>query len=50
MDILVSNVKNLKIYDNTLFHLEDTKEKYKEYIDIIKTKDINLIKNLIEAK
>ena len=28
----------------------DAEAKYKEYIDIIKTKDINLIKNLIEAK
>ena len=44
MDILVSNVKNLKIYDNTLFHLEDTKEKYKEYIDKLLTLEPKKIK------
>jgi len=33
MDILVSGIKNLKINDSTLFHLEDTHEKYKNYID-----------------
>lgn len=44
MDVLVSNVKNLKIYDNTLFHLEDTKEKYKEYIDKLLTLDAKKLK------
>ena len=33
MDYLVSKIRNIQIYDETLFHLEDTNIRYKEYID-----------------
>lgn len=30
---IIKGVTNLKVYDNTLFHLEDTEKAYKEYLD-----------------
>jgi len=32
MDSLVSNIRNIKIYDNSLFHMEEILEKYNVYI------------------
>ena len=33
MDLLVNGIRNLKLFDSTLFHLEDTNAIYREYID-----------------
>ena len=33
MDLLVNGIRNLKLFDSTLFHLEDTNATYREYID-----------------
>ena len=29
----IDSIKNLKVYDSTMFHFEDTEEKYQEYIE-----------------
>lgn len=39
MEVL-ENLKNLKIYDSTMFHLEDTMDAYRKYIELLKTLDI----------
>lgn len=33
MDKLVGGITNIKVFDNTLFHLEDTYEQYQNYLD-----------------
>lgn len=33
MDSLVSNIRNIKIYDNSLFHAEEVVKKYEEYLN-----------------
>ncbi len=33
MDKLVGNIRNIKIYDNTLFHIDDTVKAYGEYLN-----------------
>ena len=32
MDSLIANIRNIKIYDNSKFHIEDTVKAYQEYI------------------
>lgn len=32
MDSLVSNIKNIKVYDNCMFHMKDILKKYDEYL------------------
>lgn len=50
MDSLVGNIRNIKIYDNSMFHIEETTEKYKSYLDkIIQLEPLKLkyfLKNL----
>lgn len=37
---LLEKIKNLKIYDSTMFHLEDTMDAYGKYIGLLKSLDI----------
>lgn len=32
MDKLIGNIRDIKIYDNSLFHIEDTVNAYNNYI------------------
>ncbi|MBQ9072435.1 MAG: Fic family protein [Bacilli bacterium] len=47
MDKLVSNIRNIQIYDNSMFHLEDVLKKYEEYLDILKQLEPNKLKYFI---
>ena len=48
MDKLVSNIRNIKIYDNSMFHLEEIIEKYKQYIESLSQLDPTKLKYFIK--
>jgi len=48
MDKLVSGIKNIKIYDNTLFHLDEVNEKYDEYLKILMDLEPRKLKCFLE--
>lgn len=47
MDSLISNIRNIKIYDSSMFHMEDIIEKYDEYIKKLIDLDPKKLKNFI---
>lgn len=47
MDKLVGNIKNIKIYDNTMFHIDDVLNKYVEYLEILQQLDPSKLKKFI---
>ena len=49
MDSLVSGIRNIKIYDSSLFRFEDIKEKYEEYLWKLSELDSVKLKNFISA-
>lgn len=48
MDKLVENIKNIKIYDNCMFHIEDILKKYEEYLKILIQLEPNKLKLFIK--
>ena len=47
MDKLVNNIKNIKIYDSSMFHIEDVYQKYEEYLNNLQQLDPNKLKYFI---
>ena len=48
MDRLIGNIRNIKIYDNSMFHFEDVLEKYQEYLSKLQQLDPNKLKYFIK--
>jgi len=48
MDKLVGNIRNIKIYDNSMFHIEDVYEKYEEYLKKLNNLDPTKLKYFIK--
>lgn len=48
MDKLVENIRKIKIYDNSMFHIEDVLEKYKEYLNRLQQLEPNKLKYFIK--
>ena len=48
MDKLVENIKNIKIYYNCMFHIEDILKKYEEYLKILIQLEPNKLKLFIK--
>lgn len=48
MDKLVGNIRNIKIYDSSVFHLEEIFEKYQEYLIKLQQLDPNKLKYFIK--
>lgn len=48
MDKLIGNIRNIKIYDNSMFHIESVLEKYNEYLLKLQQLDPNKLKYFIK--
>lgn len=49
MDNLIGNIRNIKIYDNSLFHIEDTTKAYQEYLKKISRLDPLKLKYFVQT-
>ena len=49
MDYLISNIRNIKIYDSSLFRFEEISTKYEEYLGKLAELDVTKFKNFILA-
>lgn len=49
MDSLIGNIRNIKIYDSSLFHVEDTTRAYQEYLKKLSTLDPLKLKYFIQT-
>lgn len=47
MDKLVGNIRNIKIYDNSMFHIEDIMNKYEEYLKKLQQLEPNKLRYFI---
>ena len=48
MDSLIGNIRNIKVYDNSMFHIEEVIKKYEDYINKLLQLEPNKLKYFIK--